>query len=220
MKFLPGVLLERGDTWNALAFDEQRPVLSSAPVGGGAGHARRIVNLCVNGPDARAQCDDPEATFARLAATHDWQAPIVGLMTGVSAQRLGVTPAAERSSPWAVVATAGVSNAHRAGEPMDDRIDGAPKPGTINIIAVTSQALTAAARAEAIALVAEAKAALLADLGVTTQTTGSIASGTGTDAIAIACVPGDDTPYTGYHTHSGQQLVAAVRDAIERSLRA
>lgn len=220
MMILPGVQLERGDPWNALAFDEQRPVLSSAPVGGGDRYARRIVNLCVNGPDARAQCDDPEATFARLAATHEWQAPIVGLMTGVSAGRLGVAPAAERSSPWAVVATAGVSNAHRAGEPVDDRLDGVREPGTINIIAVTSQALTAAARAEAVALVAEAKATLLADLGITTQTSGHIASGTGTDAIAIACTDGDDTPYTGYHTRSGRQLVAAVRDAIERSLRA
>lgn len=215
---LPGIRLERGTAWNAVVFDAARPTLSSAPVGGGDATARRIVNLCVSGPDARAQCDDPAATFTRLAAVHGWAGPIVGLMTGVAAARLGVSRGSRHAPTWAALATAGVGNTHRAGEPLPAGIEERDGPGTINVIAVSAHGLTAAARAEALALTAEAKTGLLAELGITVGKSDRIATGTGTDALAIACADDDDMPFTGYHTRSGQQLVAAVREAIRRSL--
>ncbi|SCY65518.1 adenosylcobinamide amidohydrolase [Thiohalorhabdus denitrificans] len=214
MRFAPGVTLERHPRWNALAFDRPCPVLSSAPVGGGDRLVRRIVNLCVHGDGCLDACADPEATFAGLAAEQGWGGALTGLMTAVSAQDLGVGHAPLRDPLWSVLATAGTSNAHRAGEPAPVH----PGAGTINIIAVTGQGLTAAARAEALALVAEAKAGLLADLGRTVPGSGRIATGTGTDAVAIASEGGADTPYSGYHTESGQALVAAVREAVGASL--
>ena len=210
MAFCPGAALERGDRWNALTFERPRPVLSSAPVGGGEATAVRVVNLCVHGPGCRSACDDPAATFAGLAAEQGWAGPLVGLMTGVAADHLGTCHRGE----WSVLATAGTGNAHRAGEPATT-VAGA---GTINIVAVTGQALTAAARAEALALTAEAKAALLADLDVRVPHSGRVASGTGTDAVAIVAGHGADTTFTGYHTASGQALVAAVREAVAASL--
>jgi len=205
----PGIAHECGERWNALVLDRPRPVLSSAPVGGGDLLARRVVNLCVAGPGCQAACADPAATFAGLAAEQGWDGPLVGLMTGVPAAHLGTAARGD----WAVLATAGTGNAHRAGEP-------APPPegaGTINIVAVTGQGLSAAARAEALALTAEAKAALLADRGVRAAS-GGLASGTGTDAVAVVAGPGGDTPFTGYHTASGQALAAAVREAVAASL--
>jgi iron complex transport system ATP-binding protein len=208
--FCPGAALERGSRWNALSFERPRPVLSSAPVGGGEVAAVRVVNLCVHGPRCRPACDDPAAAFAELAAEQGWAGPLVGLMTGVAADHLGASHRGE----WSVLATAGTGNAHRAGEPAT----AAAGAGTINIVAVTGQALTAAARAEALALAAEAKAALLADLDVRVPGSGRVASGTGTDAVAIVAGHGAETPYTGYHTASGQALVAAVRAAVAASL--
>lgn len=209
-----GIELERHERWNAVVFTRPRPVLSSAPVGGGDTRARRIVNLCVHGPDSSRECDDPAGTFTRLSARHGWTGPLVGLMTGVSAARLGIARTGTGGHEWSVLATAGTSNAHRAGQsPL------APSgPGTINIIAVTGQGLTAAARTEAIALIAEAKTALLADLGITAQGGPHIATGTGTDAVAVAAGMADDVRYTGYHTESGVALVAAVHAAVRRSL--
>lgn len=215
MELAPGVALERHRAWNALAFDRERPVLSSAPVGGGDIRARRVVNLCVRGDGARVACDDPAGTFASLAAEHGWDGPLVGLMTGVPASRLGIARRGGRGTGWLALATAGTRNAHRAGD-APARADG---PGTINVVAVTPRGLTAGARVEAVALVTEARAAVLADLGINAAGSGRPATGTGTDAVAVIGGEGDDTPYTGYHTRSGHDLVAAVRAAIARSLR-
>lgn len=214
MELTPGVRLERQRAWNALVFARERPVLSSAPVGGGDTRARRVVNLCVTGPAARAACDDPAATFAALAREHGWSGGMVGLMTGVSAAHLGLARDGHPGAGWLVLATAGTRNAHRAG----DTPPPAEGPGTINIVAVTPRGLTAAARVEAVALVAEARTALLADLGITAAGSDRIATGTGTDAIAVVAGDGDDMPYTGYHTPSGLALVTAVHTAIARSL--
>jgi adenosylcobinamide amidohydrolase len=213
MRLADGVQLERGSRWNAVAFAHPMPVLSSAPHGGGQTLARRIVNLCVDGPNAATLCDDPDGTFARLARAEAWAGPLVGLMTGVAAERAAL---ARQIPCWHVLATAGTSNAHRAGAPAD----AAPSAGTINVIAVTPLGLTAGARAEALGLVAEAKAAVLADLGVRSACGRFVATGTGTDATAVASGPGADTPWTGYHTESGVRLVAAVREAIRASLAA
>lgn len=210
-----GVRLERRRAWNALVFAHERPVLSSAPVGGGDTRARRVVNLCVTGPAARAACDDPAATFAALAREHGWSGGLVGLMTGVSAAHLGLARDGHAGAGWMVLATAGTRNAHRAGDTPPPAEEG---PGTINVVAVTPRGLTAAARVEAVALVAEARTALLADLGITAAGSERIATGTGTDAIAVVTGEGEDTPYTGYHTPSGRALVTAVQAAIARSL--
>lgn len=206
----------RGRRWNTLVFDSPRPALSSAPVGGGDVRANRVVNLCVDGPDVVAACDDPGGTFEAIARVQGWRGVTVGLMTGVATANAGMAREVCGDVEWLVLATVGFSNAHRAGGPAVDHSG----LGTINIIAVTSLVLTAAARVEALALVAETKAAVLADHGIVAAG-GGIATGTGTDAVAIVGAPGEaDTPYTGYHTVSGRCLVAAVVEAIERSMAA
>lgn len=216
MEFPPGLSLEAHPRWNAVVFPRPRPVLSSAPVNGGDTEARRVVNLCVGGPGSQAACQDPAGTFADLAAEQGWAEPVVGLMTGVAASRAATAQRAGQGAGWFVLATAGTSNAHRAGDPAPE----AGAAGTINIIAVSGQGLTPGARAEALALVAEAKAGLLADLGVRVPGTDRLATGTGTDAAAIIAGEGEATPYTGYHTRSGQLLVAAVREAVAAALEA
>lgn len=210
---IDGVKLVRGAKWNAIEFDRPRPVLSSAPVGGGQVRAERIVNLCVDGPDTRAHCDDPETAFRQLAERHDWQGSLVGMMTGVRASRLGVAREQSDHATWLVLATIGVSNAHRAGEapiPADG-------PGTINLIAVTPAGLCTAARAEAVMLITESKCAFLADHDIHSANDRGIATGTGTDAVAVASGPGADVAFTGYHTASGQVLARAVRSALGQS---
>lgn len=209
-----GIRLLHHPDRNTLEFAAPMPVLSSAPVGGGDVSADRIVNLCVDGPDVRAHCDDPRACFERLAAVNGWRGHTVGLMTGVRAQRLGAAVRCIGDAVWLVLATVGISNAHRAGR--------APVPatgaGTINLIAFTPQGLTAAARAEALMLATEARCASLSDHAIESVNGRGPATGTGTDAIAIACGSGDDTPWTGYHTDSGHCLAVAVQTAIALSL--
>ena len=211
---IEGLRLARDARWNGLLFDARRPVLSSAPFGGGDVVADRVVNLCVHGPDAAAECEDPAGTFRALAATHGWSGPTVGLMTGVRADQAGIADECLEGAAWLVLATVGFSNAHRAGGPAVALAG----PGTINIVAATNQGLTAAARAEALLLIAESKAAALADHGIVAAGSRAIATGTGTDAAAVVAGSGEDTLYTGYHTASGQCLARAVVGAMERSM--
>ena len=213
---IEGIRHARDVRWNALLFDAPRPVLSSAPVNGGDVMADRVVNLCVDGPDVVAACDDPAGTFAAISRAQDWRGATVGLMTGVAAANAGIARETHDGVEWLVLATVGFSNAHRAGGPAVENAG----PGTINVVAASSLGLTAAARAEALGLVMETKAAVLSDHAIVAAG-GGMATGTGTDAVAIVGAPGEsDTPYTGYHTVSGRCLAAAVIRAMGLSMKA
>lgn len=161
-----------------------------------------------------AACDDPRGCFEAIGRENGWRGSTVGLMTGVAADDAGSARESDDAVEWLVLATVGFSNAHRAGWPAVDHAG----PGTINVVAASSLALTAAARAEALALVAETKAVVLAEHGIVAAG-GGTATGTGTDAVAIVGAPGEaDTPSSGYHTISGRCLTAAVIRAMERSM--
>lgn len=216
---LPGVEILHGERWSGLAFERPRTVLSSAPVHGGVVEADRIVNLCVDGPDARRDCDDPAGRFNELGDREGWSGTTVGMMTGVRTERMGIGFDEREDIAWLVLATLGTSNAHRAGEAPVPAAEGTGA-GTINIIAACSCALTPAARAESLMLATEARCAFLADAGIQSVNKRGIATGTGTDAVAVAGGTGTALPYAGYHTQSGPSLARATRAALAASLAA
>lgn len=125
-----------------------------------------------------------------------------------------------RAGPVEVYATAGLSNP--AALPMETvpRSE-APSPanestardhtGTVNLIVVTTRALTEAALSNLIAVAAEAKAAtLLAETGF---------PGTTTDAVVVACdSAGEPAMYSGSATPVGAATRRCVREAIRASL--
>jgi adenosylcobinamide amidohydrolase len=117
--------------------------------------------------------------------------------------------------------TAGVSNARRAGDPAEHRTfeKAEIKPGTINIIILTTATFTPAALVETVMVVTEAKTAALQDLRILSPVTGKPATGTGTDAIAV--VNGHAPPeidYCGKHTLFGEMLASATMDAVFSSV--
>jgi len=71
------------------------------------------------------------------------------------------------------------------------------------------------------ALVAtEAKAALLQDLGIRSPVSGAIATGTGTDALAVFAGAGPPTiHYAGKHTLFGEAVARLVLAALADSIR-
>ena len=79
-----------------------------------------------------------------------------------------------------------------------------PQPGTINIIVTINQPLTRAAMAEALQIAVEARVAAIHDGGSGEHESGAIATGTGTDCIAVAApVPAsraNSIVYCGKHT--------------------
>jgi len=112
--------------------------------------------------------------------------------------------------------TSGLTNARRAGDPADYRRIPA---GTINIIFLTNARLTPAAMVETIMTITEAKCAVLSELKIKSTLTGKIATGTGTDAIAVVSGYGStEISYAGKHVLFGEITAKAVMQALKESL--
>ncbi|MDQ2065799.1 adenosylcobinamide amidohydrolase [Xinfangfangia sp. CPCC 101601] len=112
------------------------------------------------------------------------------------------------------VITLGLSNAEAVGK----RLPWHPADfGTINILVATDAALTETAQLEALTIAVQARTAGLMSAGLMLET--GLATGTGTDCIALACHPGQ-TRYAGLHTAVGEAIGACVREGIETAAQA
>jgi len=111
------------------------------------------------------------------------------------------------------VATVGLSNAEHIGT----RLDRSAKDwGTINIAVRTSAALSHSALIEAVSITAQARTAAV--MAVDYRLPTGLATGTGTDCIAIAA-PEGDVCYAGMHTELGEAIGRAVFDAVHTGAR-
>ncbi len=109
----------------------------------------------------------------------------------------------------------------RAGDRAEHRVMGKELTdmGTINIIVLVSAALTRPALVESVMLATEAKAAALQALGIKSPISNDTATGTGTDAIAIASGHGPiEIPYCGKHVIFGEVLGRLVNEAVTASV--
>jgi adenosylcobinamide amidohydrolase len=198
------------------------PVLGSCVLGGGLGLARHVLNLRVDANFAgeSVRFPAPGATLREYCAAHGWNGPAVGLMTAASMRSLRTVRLEENGLAVLAAVTAGLTNARRAGDPAECRVfpEPPPPPGTINIVVVLGANLSPAAMVEAVITITEAKAAVLHDLGVVSRTTGLPATGTGTDAVAVAALGGGAAAYCGKHVLAGELTARAVMQALTASL--
>jgi adenosylcobinamide amidohydrolase len=93
-------------------------------------------------------------------------------------------------------------------------VAGAGRPGTINLLVVTGAALTDAGLVGALQTAVEAKAQALADAGIAACNHTGPATGTASDAVAVACVPGACVDFAGPATRAGSYLARAVHRAV------
>lgn len=108
-----------------------------------------------------------------------------------------------------VVATVGLSNAERIGHRSPPAET--DSYGTINVAACLDQGLSEAGLIEALSVVVQARTAAVMDAGVCVPS--GVATGTGTDCVAIAA-PEGALDYAGLHTEIGEALGHAVYDAV------
>lgn len=107
------------------------------------------------------------------------------------------------------VVTLGLSNAESVGR----RLPWHPADyGTINILTATDAGLTEIAQLEALTIAVQARTAGVISAGLALAT--GQATGTGTDCLALACLPGQGR-YAGLHTAVGEAIGACVRQAVE-----
>lgn len=202
-------------------------VLSSAPQGGGLTSASSILNHQVeSNPISNMHSrshGDPALALRRLAVRLGIQQGTVGLMTAVPMKQL-VRARVLSGAVWVeCFATVGVTNAVKAGESPESgvRRSLAAGPGTINLIIVTNASLSSAAMVGAVQVATESKTGVLRDHAVPSWTGQPGATGTGTDAVVIACRLRGKGPwhaYSGTHTMIGALIGQAVTRCVTRGL--
>ncbi|OAG27755.1 adenosylcobinamide amidohydrolase [Thermodesulfatator autotrophicus] len=123
------------------------------------------------------------------------------------------------------VATAGVeTNAGRAGDPSqvfewNGRFFPLTDHGTINIMLFVNQEIAPCGLVRAVTMATEAKTAVLQELNVPSRYSEGLATGTGTDQIAIASLKNGNTLRgTGKHVKLGELIARAVKKAVRESL--
>lgn len=207
--------------WLCVNLEIPHTIKSWAILGGGTQEALAVLWRQVTDGELHLGVDPRAYLISQIEAHYghnpaSW--PVVGFLTG--ARIVEHTEVfLSHSGIWArCIATVGLNNALRVG---DLPTSAAPYPGTINILLQTSVPLTDLAAIEALSIVAEARTVAVLEGGI--QSTGGfgLASGTGTDCIAVASPTASDTSvlaYAGKHTVLGHLIGAAAYEAVSTGI--
>ena len=207
----PGVILTLNNEVLLLRSWTPLHTMASAVVGGGLSRVRYILHKYVN-PDY--SYSDPEGELKALARNYGVTEPFVGLMTSVPLCNGRTTSLREGPLAVAAIVTAGLSHPSAPGLSLPVTFT----PGTINMIVLVDAQLTPAAMVNSVITVTEVKAQVLMQRGILTRQ-GHPATGTSTDAVAIACTGrGGPLPYAGPATPVGWLIGRSVRAALEEAL--
>jgi adenosylcobinamide amidohydrolase len=205
---------------------EALDVVSSAPVGGGVVRARSLVNLHVPLDFAASDLETP---IERLARARALPPPWVGFLTAAATDRAEIAIARAADVIALAVVTVGLSHPIAAGRAEDyasassvartaDVAAAARAHGTINAIVIVDAAIDHAGLVNAVATVAEVKAEMLAAAGVRCVD-GSVATGTATDAVAVAATGrGSRYRFAGPASVPGAAIARAARTALTRGV--
>jgi adenosylcobinamide amidohydrolase len=206
------VEIELAPRWLIVRFAAEHTTASWAIVGGGLGVGRAVAWLQV--VDAELGPGVDPATLLRDQLAGRGLAGAVGLLTSRRLDRHVDVTVRHGALAARCIATVGLGNALRAGDPP-----GPGRIGTINLVCRSSVPLSPEAQLEALALAAEARTLAVREADVPSTRTGLPASGTGTDCIVIAApAAGGATAYAGKHTAIGHAIGAAVYEAILRGV--
>ncbi len=195
----------------ALVVDLQHvhTVLSSAPYRGGLVQSRYIVNSTV-APD---YCP-PDVSSAIAKQLGILGLPIdasTACVTAVEVKNHVRAEAIECEFRCTAIVTAGIGNLSSPGLTPA----AAYRSGTINIIALIEANLPPAALVEAVQIITEVKTRLLT--GRLTSD-GHPATGTSTDTVTVALLPGPVSDYCGAVTMVGRALARACAQALSAAL--
>ena len=202
--------LECGERWLVVRFASERDVLSWAPHGGGMRRARAVAWHRVREEELRPPVDPKILLAKRMRGAGLDHA--IGLMTSRRLDAYTDVRCAWGDVIARAVATVGLGNALRAGDPPG----AAGRIGTINVLCEISMGLTQEALVEALAIAVEARTVAILESGCKSRISRGAASGTGTDCVVIAAPAGARSPatYAGKHTSIGHVIGASVHRAV------
>lgn len=191
-----------------MALPQKMRVLSWAPHGAGYTPADAILWREVKNADLTPEFDAEGWLAAQMPQG------AVGMLTSRDVGTFHESFAEVEGVTAHCLATVGLSNGESVGRRLPYH---SADYGTINIGLVTNATLTEAAQLEAMSIVVQARTVGVMAAGVSLAT--GLATGTGTDCVALACLPGQGR-YAGLHTAVGEAVGAAVRDCLTRASQA
>lgn len=191
--------------WLSASFPTPLRVLSWAPHRPGFVTASRVVWREVRDEDLTEDFDAVSWLGAELSARGE--SGSVAFLTSRNIARFHLETASSDRISATCLATVGLSNVERVGH----RRRVPAHVGTVNLLVAMTAPLTDPAMIEALSIATEARTAAILDLAVALPS--GLATGTGTDCIALACPPGD-VDYAGLHTAVGEAIGRAVYDAV------
>jgi len=202
-----------------ISFSSPQRILSSAVLNGGFVQADHILNWKVSGDPSISEA--PDKSLREFALQQGWQGEVVGMMTAASMNSFRMEQVSQQGIDFTVLVTSGLSNARRAGDKADiqDILLTSKEIGTINLVLICSAQLTDAAMVEAIMVATEAKAAALQEAGIESLVSGGVATGTGTDSIAVVSGDGPATiEFCGKHVLLGEWIGRLVLKVVSDSI--
>jgi len=196
-------------------FDEPIKVLSSAVLNSGLCEARAIINHHV--PKSYDH-HDPESVLRDLVKNLGLPDDTVGFMTRVEIHNVAIRVKKKEELTVSALVTAGFKPLTHPATAGDNAIQ-KDRAGTINIILLIDGNLTEGCMVNCVQTAIEAKTVALRDLDIRSRFSNNIASGSTTDAIAVACTGiGEPTKYAGIGTEIGMMIGKAVKEATKESI--
>jgi adenosylcobinamide hydrolase len=227
---LPGKeSLSRTSDCLVLKFPSPRHVISTSWLNGGFRRDLSAVfnhqvpkDFCSGGCDAVPDIREYLAKTAVLAGLDPGTS--AGLMTAADMDNSVVASEHYRKLAVSAIVTAGIDvNGCRAGDPpsyYEDNGHFSPVTGTVNTILMVNAALPEYAHVRAVMTATEAKAAALQALMAPSRYSSGIATGSGTDMIAVVTDPASRIRLSDAGTHSvlGSLIAASVSRAVTTAL--
>lgn len=202
--------IKREGRWLVVSFDSLHTCLSWAVWGGGRKTAQKIAWYQV-GKEELAPPADPRDYLGKCLRERGL-VDAVGMMTSASLEDYTKSSKNESGLEVNTVATVGLGNALRVGDPP-----GGNRVGTVNLLCALSVPLTEEAQLEALSLAIEARTAAILDASILSTRSGLPATGTGTDCVVMACPLVQDAPplqFAGKHTRVGSLIGSSVYEAV------
>jgi adenosylcobinamide amidohydrolase len=213
---MAGARVTRRDRFLIAELGGPHRALSFAIARGGLVDTETVAWCAVRDHELRPPVDP--RTFLATRLEEAGLAGAVGLMTSASLDAHMDVTRASAGLGVRCVATVGLDNALRVGEPDALTL---PHAGTINILCQASRPVTDEALVEMLSIVAEARTLAVHEGGVRSRRSGRAATGTGTDCIVVAAPCGAAAiDFAGKHTLLGHLAGAAVHDAVSRGVTA
>ena len=201
-----------------VSFASPTRALSWAVLNGGFCHVRHVINHHVDGKNALF-CAQPGPWLERAAAELGLRGKVVAMATAVEMRHTVQVSMTDGNARVTCFTTVGCANALSVGDPASVTIEEpAPSLHTINMILTIQPGLTDEAMVEAVQIATEGRVRALYENRIKSCRSSLLATGTGTDCLAIVSLGDGVERYCGKHTKLGELIGSAAYTSVEKGL--